>query len=60
VKQRKLTPIQTRALMRKVQGIQDVVYEATQALAYATVGAKNYRLVYDNNLKFTGLAHRLY
>lgn len=59
MKQRKLTPIQTRALMRKVTGLYNVVYQATQALAFTTVNNKNYRLVYDNNLNFTGLAHRL-
>lgn len=60
MKQRKLTPIQTRALMRKVTGITSVVYQPLQAVAFATVSAKNYRLIYDNNLNFTGLAHRLY
>ena len=59
MKQRKLTPIQTRALMRKVTGLYNVVYQVTQALAFTTVNNKNYRLVYDNNLNFTGLAHRL-
>lgn len=60
MKQRKLTPVQARALLRKVTGIREVVYQSTQALAYATVDNKNYRMVYDNNLKFTGLAHRLF
>ncbi len=60
MKQRKLTPIQARALMRKVKELTGVAYQATQALAYATVDSKNYRMVYDNDLKFTGLAHRIY
>lgn len=60
MKQRKLTPIQARALMRKVTGFTEVFYQATQALAWATVNNRRYRLVYDNDLKFTGVAHRLY
>ena len=60
MKQRKLTPVQTRALMRKVTGLTGVVYQAVQALAFATVNDRKYRLVYDNNLNFTGVAHRLY
>ena len=60
MKQRKLTPIQARALLRKVTGIRGVVYQSTQALAYATVDNKNYRMVYDNDLNFTGTAHRLF
>ena len=60
MKQRKLTPVQARALMRKVAGLTGVVYQPTQALAYTTVGDKNYRLVYDNDLNFTGVAHRLF
>lgn len=60
MKQRKLTPIQSSALLRKLTGFTNVVYQATQALAYTTVDNKNYRMVYDNDLKFTGLAYRLY
>lgn len=60
MKQRKLTPIQARALMRKITGFSQVCYQATQALAFTTVGDRRYRLVYDNDLNFTGLAHRLY
>ena len=60
MKQRKLTPIQARALMRRLTGISQVEYQATQALAYATVNGKNYRLQYDTDLNFTGIAHRLY
>ena len=59
MKQRKLTPVQTRALLRRVTGFGDVVYQATQALAYATLGDRKYRLVYDNLLQFTGVAHRI-
>ena len=60
MKQRKLTPIQARALMRKVTGLTGVVYQPTQALAFATVSDKKYRLVYDYDLNFTGVAHRLF
>ena len=60
MKQRKLTPVQARALMRKLTGLSDVIYQPTQALAFTTVDNKKYRLVYDTNLNFTGLAHRLY
>lgn len=59
MKQRKLTPIQARALMRRITGLTSVEYQATQALAYATVNDKQYRLVFDNTLQFTGLAHRI-
>ena len=60
MKQRKLTPIQARALVRKMTGITNVVYEPTQTLAYTKVSDKFYRLVYDTNINFTGLAYRLY
>lgn len=60
MKQRKLTPIQARALMRKVTGLTDIDYQPSQALAFTTVDAKRYRLIYDNDLKFTGVAHRIY
>jgi hypothetical protein len=60
MKQRKLTPIQSKALMRKVTGLTDVDYQPTQTLAFTTVNDKKYRLVYDTDLKFTGLAHRIY
>ena len=60
MKQRKLTPIQARALVRKMTGITNVVYRPTETLAYTRVDDKFYRLVYDTNINFTGLAHRLY
>ena len=60
MKQRKLTPIQARALVRKMTGITNVVYRPNETLAYTRVNDKFYRLVYDTNINFTGLAHRLY
>ena len=60
MKQRKLTPMQANWLIRTIQGFSGVVYQSTQALAFGAVGNRNFRLVYDNNLKFTGVAHRIY
>lgn len=60
MKQRKLTPIQARALMRKLTGITNVEYQPTQTVAYTSVDAKNYRLIYDTDINFTGTAYRLY
>lgn len=59
MKQRKLTPVQAQALMRRITGITNVVYKSTEALAYATVNDKQYQLVFDNSLQFTGLAYRI-
>lgn len=60
MKQRKLTPIQARTLMRKVTGLTDIDYQPSQTVAFTTVDTKRYRLIYDNDLKFTGVAHRIY
>ena len=60
MKQRRLTPVQANWLIRTIRGFSDVVYQPTQALVFGAVGNRNFRLVYDNNLKFTGVAHRIY
>ena len=59
MKQRKLTPVQARALIRKVKGFYDVAYEATQAVAMAIVDGKTYRLIYTPDLNFTGIAYKV-
>lgn len=59
MKERKLTPVQAQALFRKMTELTGVEYQATQALAFTTVNDKQYRLVYDNSLQFTGLAYRI-
>ena len=60
MKERRLTPVQANWLVRTIQGITAVVYQPTQALAWAAVDNRQFRLVYDNDLKFTGVAHRIY
>ena len=59
MKQRKLTPRQTQALMRQVQGITDVKYLPTETQATTQVNGRVYKLIYDTNIQFTGVAYRL-
>lgn len=60
MKQRKLTATQAQALMRKITAVRDVEYRSDETIACTDVGSRSYRLVYDTDLKFTGVAHRIY
>ena len=58
MKERKLTPKQVQSMYRKIVGFFDIRYKPDGADAYTVVDGKTYRLVYDNDIKFTGLAYR--
>lgn len=58
MKERKLTPVQTQSLLKRVVGFFDIHYNATGADAYTRVGGNTYRMVYDKDIKFTGLAYK--
>lgn len=58
MKERKLTPKQTQSMYQKIVGFFDIQYNPQGADAYTVVDGKTYRLVYDNNIKFTGVAYK--
>ena len=58
MKERKLTPVQTQSLLKRVVGFFDIHYNAAGADAYTRVGSNTYRMVYDKDIKFTGLAYK--
>ena len=58
MKERKLTPVQAQSLLKKVVGFFDIHYNAKGADAYTSVGGNTYRMVYDRDIKFTGVAYK--
>ena len=58
VKERKLTPVQTQSLLKRVVGFFDIHYNASGADAYTRVAGNTYRMVYDQDIKFTGVAYK--
>ena len=58
MKERKLTPVQTASLLKRVVGFFDIRYNPNGADAYTRVNGHTYRMVYDANIKFTGLAYK--
>ena len=58
MKERKLTPKQTRSMYSKIVGFFDIQYKPDGADAYTVVDGRTYRLVYDQDIKFTGLAYK--
>lgn len=58
MKERKLTPKQTQNMYRKIVGFFDIQYNPDGADAYTRVDGKTYRLVYDQDIKFTGQAFK--
>lgn len=59
MKERKLTLKQTQSMYSKIVGFFDIQYQPNGADAYTRVDGKTYRLVYDKDIKFTGLAYKL-
>jgi hypothetical protein len=59
MKERKLTPVQAQSLLKKVVGFFDIHYNSDGADAFTRVGGNTYRMVYDKNIKFTGVAYKL-
>lgn len=59
MKERKLTPVQAQSLLKKVVGFFDIHYNPVGADAYTRVGGDTYRMVYDKDIKFTGIAYKL-
>jgi hypothetical protein len=59
MKERKLTPVQTQSLFKKVVGFFDIHYNSDGADAFTVVDGKTYRMVYDKDIKFTGQAYKL-
>jgi hypothetical protein len=59
MKQRKLTPVQTQSLLKKVVGFFDIHYNDNGADAFTVVDGKTYRMVYSKDIKFTGVAYKL-
>ena len=58
MKERKLTPVQTQSLLKRVVGFFDIQYNSQGADAYTRVAGKTYRMVYDKDIKFTGVAYK--
>ena len=58
MKERKLTPKQTQSMYHKIVGFFDIQYKLEGADAYTRVDGRTYRLVYDQNIKFTGVAYK--
>lgn len=58
MKERKLTTVQAQTLLKKVVGFFDIHYNATGADAYTRVGGNTYRMIYDQDIKFTGVAFK--
>ena len=58
MKERKLTPKQTQSMYQKIVGFFDIQYLPDGADAYTVVDGKTYRLVYDTEIRFTGVAYR--
>ena len=58
MKERKLTPRQTQSMYSKIVGFFDIQYRTNGADAYTVVDGQTYRLVYDQDIKFTGLAYK--
>lgn len=58
MKERKLSAKQTQSMYKKIVGFFDIQYKPNGADAYTVVDGKTYRLVYDNDIKFTGVAYK--
>jgi hypothetical protein len=58
MKERKLSAKQTQSMYQKIVGFFDIQYNPQGADAYTVVDGKTYRLVYDANIKFTGVAYK--
>ena len=58
MKERKLTPVQTQSMYRKIVGFFDIQYRPDGADAYTVVDGRTYRLLYDRDIKFTGTAYK--
>lgn len=58
MKERKLTPKQTQSMYQKIVGFFDIQYRPDGADAYTVVNGQTYRLVYDTDIKFTGMAYK--
>lgn len=58
MKERKLTPLQTQSLLKRVVGFFDIHYNPDGADAFTVVNGNTYRMVYDKDIKFTGLAFK--
>jgi hypothetical protein len=59
MKERKLTPVQTQSLLKRVVGFSDIHYNDNGADAYTVVDGTTYRMVYSKDIKFTGRAFKL-
>ena len=59
MKKRKLSSKQAQSLLSKIVSFFDIHYNDTGADAYTRVDGRTYCLVYDQNIKFTGVAYRL-
>ena len=58
MKERKLTSVQAQSLLKRVVGFFDIRYNDNVADAYTVVNGNTYRMVYDKDIKFTGLAYK--
>jgi hypothetical protein len=58
MKERKLTPVQAQSLLKRVTGFFDIHYNADGADAFTRVNGNTYRMVYNKDIKFTGLAYK--
>jgi hypothetical protein len=58
MKERKLTPVQTQSLLKRVVEFFDIHYNSDGADAYTRVNGNTYRMIYDKDIKFTGVAFK--
>jgi hypothetical protein len=50
--------VQAQSLLKRVTGFFDIHYNADGADAFTRVNGNTYRMVYNKDIKFTGLAYK--